>query len=64
MSDCNPDSLRIVTSYGDASILTAKAYDKFQFERIGYFSVDPTSCEGHLVFNRTVTLKEDSEKHL
>lgn len=64
LSDCNPDSLRVVTSYGDASILTAKAYDKFQFERIGYFSVDPTSCEGHLVFNRTVTLKEDSEKHL
>lgn len=64
LSDCNPDSLRVVTAYGDASILTAKAYDKFQFERIGYFSVDPISCEGHLVFNRTVTLKEDSEKHV
>lgn len=64
LSDCNPDSLRVVTAYGDASILTARAYDKFQFERIGYFSVDPISCEGHLVFNRTVTLKEDSEKHV
>lgn len=64
LSDCNSVSLRVVTAYGDASLLMAKAYDKFQFERIGYFSVDPISCEGHLVFNRTVTLKEDSEKHL
>jgi glutaminyl-tRNA synthetase len=34
--------------------------DKFQFERLGYFAVDPDSTPGKLVFNRTVTLKESS----
>lgn len=62
LSDCNQDSLRILKSYADKSILSAKAYEKFQFERIGFFSVDPDSLNGKLVFNRTVSLKEDSAK--
>lgn len=62
LSDCNQESLQIVTGYGDASIKKATVYDKFQFERIGYFSVDPDTRDGHLVFNRTVTLKEDAAK--
>lgn len=63
LSDCNIDSLRVITAYGDASLRKAQVYDKYQFERVGYFSVDPDSREEHLVFNRTVTLKEDAGKN-
>lgn len=64
LSDCNPNSLKIVTSYVDASILeNIKVFDKFQFERIGFFSVDPDTTKQHAVFNRTVTLKEDAGKN-
>lgn len=62
LSDCNKDSLKILKSFADKSIKTAKVYDKFQFERNGFFSVDPDSTDGKLVFNRTVSLKEDSAK--
>ncbi|KAG5672259.1 hypothetical protein PVAND_002400 [Polypedilum vanderplanki] len=62
LSDCNKDTLKILKSYADKSITTAKVYDKFQFERIGFFSVDPDSTSDKLVFNRTVSLKEDSGK--
>ncbi|XP_022829459.1 probable glutamine--tRNA ligase [Spodoptera litura] len=62
ISDCRKDSLRVVKAYADASLATAKVYDKFQFERIGFFSVDPDSTSNHLVFNRTVSLKEDTGK--
>lgn len=64
LSDCNKDSLKVLTSYADQSMKSAKVYDKFQFERIGFFSVDPDSnaASGKLVFNRTVTLKEDAGK--
>lgn len=41
LTDCNIDSLKIVNGYVDASLKDAKVYDKFQFERIGFFSVDP-----------------------
>uniref|UniRef100_A0A286XU66 Glutamine--tRNA ligase n=1 Tax=Cavia porcellus TaxID=10141 RepID=A0A286XU66_CAVPO len=63
LSDLNPESLRVVeTALVDCSVALAKPFDKFQFERLGYFSVDPDSCPGQLVFNRTVTLKEDPGK--
>lgn len=63
LSDCNPNSLKIVTSYTDASLLdNLKVYDRFQFERIGFFSVDTDATKTHAVFNRTVTLKEDAGK--
>lgn len=62
LSDCNKDSLKVLKSYADKSILSAKVYDKYQFERIGFFSVDPDTKNGKLVFNRTVSLKEDSSK--
>lgn len=65
LSDCNPNSLKIVSSYADASLAAnLKAYDRFQFERIGFFSVDLDTNNGHrIIFNRTVTLKEDSGKN-
>ncbi|OXB66236.1 hypothetical protein ASZ78_000661 [Callipepla squamata] len=47
LSDLNPDSLRVVdNALVDSSVLGAQPFDKFQFERLGYFSVDPDSTEG------------------
>lgn len=62
LSDCNMDSLKILKSFADKSLATAKVLEKFQFERIGFFSVDYDSKADHLVFNRTVSLKEDAAK--
>lgn len=62
LSDCNLDSLKVITSFADKSIKNSRVYDKFQFERNGFFSVDPDSNDAKLVFNRTVLLKEDSGK--
>ncbi|XP_059475258.1 probable glutamine--tRNA ligase [Neocloeon triangulifer] len=62
LSDCNKDSLTSITALADVSVKNAKVYDKFQFERLGFFSVDPDSKREQLVFNRTVTLKEDAGK--
>lgn len=64
LSDCNPNSLKVLKSYADASLLdNLKVYDRFQFERIGFFSVDTDTTADHVVFNRTVTLKEDAGKN-
>lgn len=54
----NPDSLKIITGKIEPSVASAKPLDKFQFQRLGYFCVDPDSTEKKLVFNRTVTLKD------
>jgi glutaminyl-tRNA synthetase len=64
LSDCNKDSLKLLKSFADQSLKIAKVYGKFQFERIGFFSVDPDSANSQkLIFNRTVTLKEDAGKN-
>ncbi|XP_068605465.1 glutamine--tRNA ligase-like [Brachionichthys hirsutus] len=63
LSDINPNSMQILPgAFVDISVKGAKVLDRFQFERVGYFSVDPESTEDKLIFNRTVTLKEDSGK--
>uniref|UniRef100_A0A2K6WLB3 Probable glutamine--tRNA ligase n=1 Tax=Onchocerca volvulus TaxID=6282 RepID=A0A2K6WLB3_ONCVO len=63
LSDCNENSLRIFEPvYIDKSISNSKVYDRYQFERIGFFSVDPDSTSEKLIFNRIVDLKEDSGK--
>jgi len=62
LTDVNPDSLTVRKAMVDAA-MTASVYDKFQFERVGFFSVDPDSSKERLVFNRTVTLKEDTGKN-
>ncbi|KFB45505.1 AGAP010267-PA-like protein [Anopheles sinensis] len=62
LSDCATDTMRSVCAYIDEHVVGCKVYDKFQFERVGFFSVDPESATGQLVFNRTVTLKEDAGK--
>ncbi|RNA15970.1 glutamine--tRNA ligase [Brachionus plicatilis] len=63
LTDVNKHALKIINNaMVDASVIGSKVFDKFQFERIGYFSVDPNSTEEMMVFNRTVSLKEDHEK--
>jgi glutaminyl-tRNA synthetase len=57
-TNINPDSLKVITGYLEPSLESAKPLDKFQFERMGYFSVDPDSNSDKLVFNRTTTLKD------
>jgi len=58
----NPDSLITITAKVEKSLETAKAGDKFQFERKGYFCVDKDSTPGKLVLNRTVGLKDSWTK--
>ena len=55
----NPNSLEIrPVCYVEEFLADAKPLDHFQFQRIGYFTVDKDSTENHLVFNRTVALKD------
>ena len=60
----NPDSLKVVTNAKVEPYLAqiAKPEDKFQFQRIGYFCVDLDSTPEHLIFNRTITLKDSWAK--
>ena len=58
----DPDSLRIAQGYVEPSVAMAEPGDRFQFERRGYFCVDPDSRHGALVFNRTVTLRDSWKK--
>jgi len=55
----NPNSLEILTAAKlEPSLASAKLEDRFQFERVGYFCLDPDCTPGNLVFNRTLALKD------
>ena len=54
----NPDSLQITTAHLEPSVQGAHAGHRYQFERTGYFCVDPDSGPDKLVFNRTLPLKD------
>ena len=59
----NPDSLTVLDNcYVEPSLLDAKELDHFQFQRIGYFNIDPDSSKEKLVFNRTVALRDSWAK--
>ena len=59
----NPDSLTVLQQcYVEKELLKAKPLDHFQFQRIGYFNLDPDSKADHLVFNQTVSLKDTWSK--
>lgn len=59
----NPDSLQVRTNcYVEDYLKDARPLDRFQFQRIGYFSVDSDSTPEKLVFNRTVSLKDSWAK--
>jgi glutaminyl-tRNA synthetase len=55
----NPNSLEVVTNAKiEPSLAGAKVAERYQFERLGYFCVDPDTTAGKPVFNRTVALKD------
>jgi glutaminyl-tRNA synthetase len=59
LSHLNPASLEVLGGCkAEASLATANVGDRFQFERLGYFAVDPDSRPGALVFNRSVSLRD------
>jgi glutaminyl-tRNA synthetase len=59
----NPNSLKInKQAYVEPSLSKAKVGEQFQFQRLGYFVVDPDSTESNKVFNRTVALKDSWKK--
>jgi len=59
LSNLNPNSLEILTDARlEPSLASAKVGERFQFERVGYFCVDPDSTPGNPVFNRTLPLKD------
>jgi glutaminyl-tRNA synthetase len=59
----NPDSLKVLTNCRlEPCLKDVQPLQNFQFQRIGYFNVDPDSQPGKLVFNRTVSLKDSWAK--
>ena len=54
----NPHSLEVVTAKCEPSLKNAKPELRYQFERLGYFTLDNESRSGKLVLNRTITLKD------
>jgi glutaminyl-tRNA synthetase len=59
----NPNSERVQSAcWVEPSLAVAEPGTAFQFERLGYFAVDPESKPGALVFNRTVTLRDEWAK--
>jgi glutaminyl-tRNA synthetase len=58
-SNVNPDSLEVLHScLLEPSVVNATLGSRYQFERLGYFCLDPDSSDNKLVFNRTVTLRD------
>ncbi len=58
-SQVNPNSLeRLTKCYVEPALADAAPGNRYQFERTGYFCVDLDSTPGHLVFNRTVSLRD------
>ena len=60
--DLNPASLVVKTAKIEPGAAAVKPGERFQFERLAYFCVDPDTRDGRLVFNRTVTLKDSWAK--
>ena len=59
----NPDSLKVLNDcYVEKYLATRKPLDYLQFQRIGYFNIDPDSTTEKLIFNRTVSLKDTWNK--
>ena len=62
MEFINPDSLKVITGYGEPSLKDLKVEDTVQFQRLGYFTVDPETTPEKMVFNRTVGLRDSWAK--
>ena len=62
MNYLNPKSLSKTTAYIEPNIFSLEPYSHYQFQRKGYFSIDPDSTEGAPVFNKTVGLRDTWSK--
>jgi len=62
MEFLNPNSLKIIDAFVEPSLAEAKVGDRYQFQRLGYFNVDDDSSNTHLVFNKTVGLRDSWAK--
>ncbi|MDH7601111.1 MAG: glutamine--tRNA ligase/YqeY domain fusion protein [Armatimonadota bacterium] len=58
LDNLNPNSLEVKRCFVEPSVVGSPVGTRYQFERIGYFCVDPDSTPEKLVFNRTVTLRD------
>lgn len=58
IDNLNPDSLHTINGYVEEGLNLQNKADYYQFERTGYFCIDKDSTDGHLVFNKTVSLKQ------
>ncbi|MEL6535483.1 MAG: glutamine--tRNA ligase/YqeY domain fusion protein [Bacteroidota bacterium] len=55
----NPDSLQVINAFGEPSLKDREVGERVQFQRLGYFVVDPDSTTEHLVYNKTVGLRDN-----
>ena len=62
MEFVNPDSLEVITGYGEPSLKERKVEEKMQFQRLGYFVVDKDTTADKMVFNKTVGLRDSWAK--
>jgi len=62
MDFVNPDSLQVITGYLEPSMKNLKIGDQVQFQRLGYFCVDPDTTSEKLIFNKTVGLRDSWAK--
>ncbi|WP_299675960.1 glutamine--tRNA ligase/YqeY domain fusion protein [uncultured Tenacibaculum sp.] len=58
MEFLNPDSLKVINAFVEPSLVNSKIGERFQFQRLGYFNVDDDATKEHLVFNKTVGLRD------
>ena len=61
-ANLTPDSLEVANCFVEPSLAVAAPGSRYQFERLGYFCVDPDSSDNKLVFNRTITLRDSWAK--
>jgi glutaminyl-tRNA synthetase len=61
-SHLNPNSLEVLPCYIEPSVIGSEVGARYQFERLGYFCVDPDSTPERLCFNRTATLRDSWAK--
>ncbi|MEL7148787.1 MAG: glutamate--tRNA ligase family protein, partial [Bacteroidota bacterium] len=62
MEFVNPDSLKTTVAYAEPSLSAVQAGQRFQFQRLGYFSVDSDTTADKIVFNKTVGLRDNWAK--
>jgi len=58
LDNINPESLKVVEAFAEINLKNLDPGTQFQFERVGYFSIDPDSNNEKIVVNRIVTLKD------